>query len=235
MPSLRDQPNGDAWDRLRRTVRLEVLGLVAAIVVTGFLVNIVPARSAATEPAAAGEAGPFEFVLSGFASAPQVWDVTEPQAIRRLGVRADGGAYRVQVEGDDPDRPRELVAFTTDGAAVRPLGTGAPVPNQNLHAVAGFPDYVIVVAAAFREAADELAAYRAADGLTPLVVNVEAIYNEFSGGLMDMRAVRDYLRFLYDRGPDTDPALRYALLFGDAAESSAIRRSIRRSSSARNG
>jgi hypothetical protein len=162
-----------------------------------------------------GEAGPFEFMLSGFSSEPQVWDVTESQAIRRLGVRADGGAYRVQIDVADPDSPRELVAFTPSGGAVRTIDSGEAVPNQNLHAVAGFPDYVIVVAAEFREAADELAAHRAADGLRPLVVNVEEVFNEFSGGLVDMRAVRDYLRFLYDRGPDGDPALRYALLFGD--------------------
>ena len=162
-----------------------------------------------------GEAGPFEFVLSGFGAEPQVWDVTEPEAIRRLGVRSDGGTYRVQVATEAPDSPRELVAFVPSGAAVRTLSGGTPVPNQNLHGVAGFPDYVIVVAEAFREAADELAAHRAADGLTPLVVNVEDIYNEFSGGLMDMRAVRDYLAFLYARGPGSDPALRYALLFGD--------------------
>ena len=162
-----------------------------------------------------GEAGPFEFVLSGFASAPQVWDVTEPDAVRRLGVRADGNTFRVQTEVEDPDQPRELVAFVPGGGAIRSLGDGEPVANQNLHAVAGFPDYVIVVAEAFREAADELAAYRATDGLRPLVVNVEDIYNEFSGGLVDMRAVRDYLRFLYDRSGDSDPDLRHALLFGD--------------------
>jgi hypothetical protein len=162
-----------------------------------------------------GEAGLFEFALSGFAAEPQVWDVTEPQAIRRLGVRAADGAYRVQIDVAEPDRPREIVAFTTASPAIRRPAAGEAVPNQNLHAVGGFPDYVIVVAAPFREAADELAAYRAERGLQPLVVDVQQIYNEFSGGLVDMRAVRDYLRFLYDRGSGTDPALRYALLFGD--------------------
>jgi hypothetical protein len=162
-----------------------------------------------------GEPGPFEFVLSGFASAPQVWDVTEPDAVRRLGVRAEGNTFRVQLAVEDAARPRELVAFVPGAEAIRGLDGGERVENQNLHAVAGFPDYVIVVAEAFREAADELAAYRATDGLRPLVVNVEDVFNEFSGGLVDMRAVRDYLRFLYDRSGDGDPDLRYALLFGD--------------------
>ncbi len=164
-----------------------------------------------------GEAGPFEFVLAGFSAEPQVWDVTDPAGIRRLGVRADGGSYRVQIEVPDPDAPRELVAFTTASAAVRAPASATSVPNQNLHAVGGFPDYVIVTPAdqGFRAAADELAAYRTQDGLQSLVVEVEQIFNEFSGGLQDMRAVRDYFRFLYDRATTDDQIFRYALLFGD--------------------
>ena len=57
------------------------------------------------------QAGQFEMVLSGFGQEPQVWDVTEPGAIRRLGVQASGGTYRVQVAVADPEQPRELIAF----------------------------------------------------------------------------------------------------------------------------
>ncbi len=160
-----------------------------------------------------GEAGAFEFVLSGFSSEPQVWDVTEASAIRRLGVRADGGAYRVQIETEDPDRPRELIAFTTAGA--RTPAAGSEVPNQNLHAVSGYPDYVVITPAAFRAEADDLAAYRAQDGLQTLVVDIQEVFNEFSGGLQDMRSIRDYLRFLYDRARVDDEIFSYAVLFGD--------------------
>ncbi len=162
-----------------------------------------------------GETGAFEFVLTGFAAEPQVWDVTDAAAIRRLGVRADGASYRVQAEVTDPERPHELVAFTTTSAAIRAPAGGTQIPNQNLHAVSGYPDYVVVVPAAFRAEADDLAAYREQDGLHPLVVEVENIFNEFSGGLQDMRAVRDYLRFLYDRARVDGEIFRYALLFGD--------------------
>lgn len=163
-----------------------------------------------------GEAGLFEFVLTGFGARPQVWDVTDPRAIRALGVQESGGSFLTQVEVGDGEAARELVAFDPAGAAVHRAPAGFAVPNQNLHAVSGFPDYVVVTPAAFRAEAEELAAYRAADGLRPLVVEVEQIYNEFSGGLVDMRAVRDYLRFLYDRdAAAAEPSLRYALLFGD--------------------
>ncbi len=167
------------------------------------------------------QTGRFEMVLSGFAQEPQVWDVTEPDAIRRLGVLAAGGVYRVQVEVADEARPRELVAFTE--GAVRQLDLeqacpgegGCRVPAQNLHGIQGFPEFVIVTPEIFRPYADELADMRRQEGLAVEIVDVGQIYNEFSGGLLDPRAVRDYFRFLYDRGPGNEPALRYALLFGD--------------------
>ena len=165
-----------------------------------------------------GQAGRFEMVLSGFGGEPQVWDVTEPGQIRRLGVQAGGGAYRVQVEAADGGEPRELVAFV-EGEGVRPLdaeGVQAVAP-QNLHGIQGFPELVIVrpSEAGFAAAAQELADYRAGQGLRVEVVDVGAIYNEFSGGVPDMRAVRDYFKFLYDREGAEAPAFRYALLFGD--------------------
>ncbi len=168
-----------------------------------------------------GATGRFEFVLTDFSAEPQVWDVTEPSAIRRLGVQAGGGVYRVQVDVADPDQPRELMAFSDN--AVRSLNTdeaclgaqGCRVAPQNLHGIASFPDFVIFTPSVFRPFAEELADRRRQEGLVVEVVDVAHIYNEFGGGLADARAVRDYLKFLYDRAPDEENLLRYALLFGD--------------------
>ncbi len=176
-----------------------------------------------TFPTPGGESGRFETTVRGFAAEPQVWDVTEPGAIRRLGVRAEGGGYRVQVAAQE--RPREVVAFDPNGAHVMtPLGRAAEpdsptpaavaVPNQNLHGLATRPDYVVVVHPDFRAAAERLAAHRQADGLTTLVVTTEQVFNEFAGGTGDMRAVRDYMKFLYDRAPAGEIP-QYLLLFGD--------------------
>jgi copper transport protein len=46
VPAIRSG-TGEAWGTLRRTVRLEVVGLVLVLAVTGVLVNLVPARTAA--------------------------------------------------------------------------------------------------------------------------------------------------------------------------------------------
>ncbi len=161
-----------------------------------------------------GQAGTFEFSLEGFTAEPLVWDVTEPGRVRSLAVRQVGNTWRIQTQVTDASAPRELAAFRP--SAVRPLrAEGARVASQNLHGLAAYPDFVIVVPDAFRSAAEELAEHRRGDGLDVLVTDIREIYNEFSGGLADVRGVRDYLRFLYDRGNEAGKPLRYALLFGD--------------------
>ncbi|MEM1272113.1 MAG: C25 family cysteine peptidase, partial [Bacteroidota bacterium] len=156
----------------------------------------------------AGETAPLELQLSGFSETPQVWDVTESGAVRRLAVQTGGAGFRVQL--DPGARPRELVAFVPAGT--RSPEAATPVANQNLHSLSAAPDFVIVAPEVFLEPARELAEHRRRDGLTVEVAEVEQIYNEFSGGTPDMRAVRDYFRFLYTLDAGN---LQYALLFGD--------------------
>jgi len=163
-----------------------------------------------------GQAGVFEFVLRGFTGEPQVWDVSSVAGARRLSVTASGDTYRVRVLVEDRDHPAELVAFRTNSSRIRALNGASsnPVANQNLHGHVGHPEYVIVTARDFWDAANELAAYRSNE-LQTAVFDIQEIYNEFSGGQVDPRGLRDFIRFLYDRYPGGEPALRYVLLFGD--------------------
>ena len=162
-----------------------------------------------------GRRGRFEIPLQGFTAAPEVWDVTESGSVRRLGVRAEGSSFVVQVEA--VDREREIVAFDAGGAYVTaPPRGGTAVANQNLHGLAGSPAYVVVTHTSFAAQAERLAAYRRRhDGLETVVVTVDQIFNEFASGTSDMRAVRDYMKFLYDRAPDAARIPRYLLMFGD--------------------
>ena len=162
-----------------------------------------------------GQAGAYEFSLEGFSGAPVVWDVTHPGQVRRFEARQAGNAWRVRVQVADPSVPLDLTAFRPSAARSLPAENAQRVAAQNLHGVSGYPDFVIITPEMFRGAAEELAAHRRQDGLDVLVTNIRTIYNEFSGGLADMRGVRDYLRFLYDRGNEAGQPFRYALFFGD--------------------
>ncbi len=161
----------------------------------------------------AGEAGRFDMNMTGFTQEPQVWDVTEPGSIRALAVQRSGEGYRFQVQVEDSAQPRELVAFVA--SAARLPGQTNRVSPQNLHGIQSYPEFIIVAPDTFQVLAQEFADYRRKQGMSVEVSLVNQIYNEFSGGLPDMRAVRDYFKFLYDRSSGDDPALRYALLFGD--------------------
>ena len=163
--------------------------------------------------APADQTGRMEFNLSGFGGEPQVWDVTEPGNIQRLGVQAAGASYRVQI--DATAGPRELIAFLEPAAITLEGANTQQVAAQNLHGIQEFPDFVILTPAVFRGAAEELAEIRRQGGLNVLVTDIAQVFNEFSGGLVDMRAARDYFRFLYDRAPSDDQRLKYALFFGD--------------------
>ncbi len=73
-------------------------------------------------------------------------------------------------------------------------------------------DYVIITSEALRSGAEDLANYRASQGHSPLIVTVEEIQSEFSYGIADPRAIRDFLAWAWTEW--TTPP-EYAVLLGD--------------------
>ncbi len=83
------------------------------------------------------------------------------------------------------------------------------------------PDMIIIYHRNFRDAANRLASHRRNNlpySSDPVVraVDIEDVYNNFSGGMKDPLAVRNYLKFLYDNFSDGGaPVIDYALLIGN--------------------
>lgn len=91
------------------------------------------------------------------------------------------------------------------------------VNNQNLHGVGAY-DMIIVTHPDFINQANELAEiHRNSDNLTVFVTQPQTIYNEFSSGITDISAIRNFMRMLYDRAYTIDEAPQYLLLFGDGS------------------
>lgn len=93
------------------------------------------------------------------------------------------------------------------------------VPNQNLHgAFTSGGDFIIITHKDLLQAANRLKERREAPGpgntnyLKTCVFTTEQIYNEFSGGLTDAVAIRDFLKYCYDTW-QIKPV--YVCLFGD--------------------
>jgi hypothetical protein len=155
--------------------------------------------------------GVVEYRLSGFNSIPLIFNISRFDDVRRVaGGSTSGFRFR-----EDRESPTRYIAASRD-AFKSPLAIEW-IANQNLHADPSGAEFVIVTSQEFRDAADRLAQYRQQPGyggLKTVVVNVDKIYNEFSGGLPDVSAIRDFLKYAYDTWT---PRPRYVLMFGQAS------------------
>ena len=75
---------------------------------------------------------------------------------------------------------------------------------------------IIISPASFSNAAQDLKVLHESEGLSVHLVTPEQIYNEFSSGMRDATAIKQFLRMFYKRS-NGDPNLmpKYCLLFGD--------------------
>ena len=84
------------------------------------------------------------------------------------------------------------------------------IDNQNVHSITN-ADMLIITDKIFAEQAEAIKAiHEENDGLLSEVVFVDEIYNEFSSGSLDITAIRNFVKMVYERDPD----LKYLLLLG---------------------
>ena len=86
---------------------------------------------------------------------------------------------------------------------------------DDLRSTTNGADYIIVTHEDFYDQALELADHREnmSPGIRARVVKTEDIYNQFSWGLFDPTAIRDFLKYTYENWAGTAPS--YAVLIGD--------------------
>lgn len=152
-----------------------------------------------------------EFVLSDASPPVFIWDVTNPVNALQVVAKSEGADLIFRVYSDSI---REFIAF--NGNSFLQATFIEKLANQNLHAI-GPVDYIIITPEVFLEQANRLAGFHAENnGLSTVVVNLHQIYNEFSSGVQDITAIRDFVKMIYDRAA-TGEEPRYLLLFGDGS------------------
>ncbi len=146
----------------------------------------------------------------------KVWKVYEQNAFEGLAYDVQNCGMRKNADGsmslyDNMDGEWvKYVLFDTSRPQLSPDFVGE-VPNQNLHS-STTPDMLVITNADLMNYAEKLADYhRSHDGMDVLVVDQNAIFNEFSSGIRDAMAYRRFCKMLYDRNPDK---FKYLLLFG---------------------
>jgi hypothetical protein len=149
-----------------------------------------------------------KFVLNESSTSLKIWDISNPQIPQNQ-------VYSIQNQklnfGVSTSTLKEFIVFNNTNF-FEPISF-QKINNQNLHNLE-VPDLVIVTSEILRKQANRLADFRRQnDKLTVQVVSTQEVYNEFSSGKQDITAIRDFMKFLYERNP---LKLKYLLLFGDA-------------------
>ena len=161
--------------------------------------------------------GTTEFRLAGFADEqPRVFEVSAGLAeVVDFAYDAQDGTVIFQ---DRPgDVPRQ---YAVGGPATwkRPVRIELDLPG-NLTTGAWGADWVAIYHRDFRAAAERLAQWRAADDrfgrpLRTAAIDVQDIYDEFSGGVLDPTAIRNFLAYAAEHW---DPAPMFVALIGDGS------------------
>jgi hypothetical protein len=144
-----------------------------------------------------------------------VFDVSDHALVKNVSGlvfdAADASVVRFQL-AQQTGSVRELAVVGRNGFKVP--ANPRKLPNSNLTGITTGSVFIIISPQEFRTEANRLKAHRESrDGLSTLVVDVEHIYNEFSSGIVDPTAIRDFLRHALTTW-GTKP--RYVLLFGGA-------------------
>ncbi len=139
------------------------------------------------------------------------WDVTNPFDVAIQQAEFNANTHRFVVNNNQQVK---LYYGTSAFLTPKPLGRQS---NQNLHGVRDV-DYIIVSHPDFLNAANQLADFhRQNSGLQTYVANINEVYNEFSSGIQDVSAVRDFVKMLWDEASSVANRPKYLLLFGDAS------------------
>jgi hypothetical protein len=159
------------------------------------------------------EEGPQRFAVDGFSTSDiAAFDISDATATKRLTnlLVTDGPPFQVQFQDDRPSGKEYLV--TTPKTFLRPRRMEADQPSA-LRSPANGADYILITHRDFYHDVLPLARHRAAQGWRAMVVDVQDIYDEFSGGVFNPDAIRDFLAYAYANWQS--PAPSYVLLVGD--------------------
>ncbi len=157
--------------------------------------------------------GVVEYQLSNFSTSNvSVFDVTDYANVKIItNTNISGGNCSFRMN-ESSTRRAKYIALES-GKFKTPINP-TEISNSNLRGEVTGAELIIISPKDFLDAANRLKNYREGQtipAISTLVADVEKIYNEFSGGLPDVTALRDYIKYAFDNW-QIKP--KYVLLFG---------------------
>ncbi len=151
------------------------------------------------------------YVLEGTTlTTPLLFDATDPFSPAELtGFETGAGVLEFEDRGVLERRRYAL----TDRSLLKLPSSVELRDSRSLKESGKGADYVILTGPELLSQAQRLAEFRREEnGFRTEIVTTDAMYDEFSGGLVDVTAIRDFLLWAYE---NWDPAPAWAVLFGD--------------------
>ncbi len=157
-------------------------------------------------------------LLRGFPSADvRVFDISrehDPQIITNLPFHAVDGAF-----GVDLPAARGRAYFAVEDTGILSPHAIVAHDSEILSSSTHDAAFVVIAYKDFLTEANAWATYRANQGFTTKVVNVDEIYNEFNYGSLSSDSIESFLNYAYNNWQGQP---QYVLLIGDASYDSRV-------------
>ena len=163
-----------------------------------------------------------EFQFSNATAIPEVWNVTDIYNVKKA---TNPGQSNFSFFASLGDIQRYAVLDNANFLSPS-KDNQSVVANQNLKGLifknqqGDFADidYLIITPAFLNAQAEKLANFhRSYSNLNVKVVNLEAIYPEFSTGQQDIAAIRNFVKYVYFNASTPSRKVKYINLFGDGS------------------
>lgn len=157
---------------------------------------------------------PYEYQIDGLPAGNNVvWDITDLANITEIQPLQNGQSVVFQDVSPEP-KPAEYVIYSP--GVIQDIPALDVVENYpNLRDPSRRAEFLIITPDEFYEDAEFLENWRESQIPNPIEterIKLSHIFLEFSSGVRDITAIRDFIKYVYENWSDT---LRYVLLFGD--------------------
>ncbi len=152
--------------------------------------------------------GSWQLQFNSVAGPATMLDISDPLLPVEVLPTSAGGGGLWAIAGTQEG----IYAAVAEGARLAVDSIEEDVPSQ-WRAPANGADYILIAHRSLWRAAQRLADHRRRQGLRVALVDVQDIYDEFSGGQVDAEATRSFLAYAYSHW--LPPAPTYVLLLGD--------------------
>lgn len=164
--------------------------------------------------------GVFEYNVSGFSNNQiKIFDISNHNNVELIQPLSNvSNSVKFQKSHFNENYKKFIVAAQNGYKTPAANSISQRIPNQDLHGFVEGADFIIITHSDFIPIAERIKSKREAAGnsspdfLKTIIVDVQQIYNEFSGGVFDATAIRDYVKYCYDNW-QRKPI--YILLLGD--------------------